>query len=83
MDEDIKRGLKKIAKNTEIRVAESLLRWKHKKEGKKMPDEEDIGRQSEAIADQANQIIAKRGKNIWEELKRVYQKGQKKEGSSD
>lgn len=77
MDEEIKRGLKKIAKNTELRVAESILRWKYKKEGKKVPGDEDIGQKSEELADEAHQIIAKRGKNIWKELKKAYRKGQK------
>ena len=77
MDEEIKRGLKKIAKNTEIRVAESILRWKYKKEGKKIPGYEEIGQKSEELADESHQIIAKRGKSIWKELKKAYRKGQK------
>jgi len=83
MDEDIKRGLKKMAKDTQVKVAESILRWKYKKEGKKVPDEEDIGRQSEELAHQAHEIVAKRGKKIWNEIKRAYQNKQKKGGSSD
>lgn len=83
MDEDIKRGLRKIAKNTEIKVAESLLRWKYKKEKAKIPDDEDIVQKSKVIADQAHEIITKRGGNIWKELKKAYHKGQKKEGSRD
>ena len=83
MDEDIKRGLRKIARNTEIKVAESLLRWKYKKEKAKIPDDEEIVQKSKVIADQAHEIITKRGKNIWKEFKKAYHKGQKKEGSSD
>lgn len=83
MDEDIKRGLRKIARNTEIKVAESLLRWKYKKEKGKIPHDEDIVQKSKVIADQAHEIITKRGKNIWKEFKKAYHKGQKKEGSRD
>jgi len=83
MDEDLKKGLKKMAKNAEMKVAESLLRWKYRKEGKKVPDDESIGQQSKIISDQAHHIIAKRGKNIWEGLKEAYQKGKKKEDSTD
>ena len=32
MDENIKKGMKKLAENAEIGVARSILRWKYKKE---------------------------------------------------
>jgi hypothetical protein len=83
MDEELKTGLKKIVKGTELKVAESILRWKYKKEGKKIPHGADIERQSKQIAEEAHQIIAKRGKNIWNELIRVSRKGEKGKGSSD
>jgi len=83
MDEDLKKGIKKVARDTEIKVTESVLRWKVKKEGGKMPDDQNIRRQSEVIADQAHQIISKRGKNIWNQLKGVYRKEQKEESSGD
>jgi hypothetical protein len=83
VDEDIKRGLKKIARNTETMLAESVLRWKHKKEGKKIPNNQELENRSRAIADQAHKIISKRGKNIWKEFKKAYQERQKKEGHSD
>lgn len=83
MDEDLKRGLKEIAKNAEIKVASSLLRWKYKKEKKGVPDEGDIGRQSEIITDQAHKIITKRGKNIWTGLKKAYHDVRGKEGPGD
>jgi hypothetical protein len=83
MDEDLKKGLKKMAKNAELKVAESLLRWKYKKEGKRIPDDESIGQQTRTITDQAHQIIAKRGKGIWEGFKAAYEKGKKKEDSKD
>ena len=65
MDEEIKKGLKRVARDTEIKVTESILRWKYKREGKRVPDASKIGQHSEMIADQAHSIIAKRGKNIW------------------
>jgi Flp pilus assembly protein TadB len=83
MDEDIKRGLKKIARNTETMLTGSLLRWKYKKEGKKIPNNQELEQQSQLITDQARKIISKRGKNIWNELKRAYKERQKKEGHSD
>lgn len=83
MDEELRKGLKRIAKNAELKLAESLLRWKYKKEGRTILDDENIGEQSKLITDQAHQIVVKRGKNILDEFKQAYQKGQKKENSSD
>ena len=83
MDEELKKGLKKMAKNAELKVAESLLRWKYKKEGKSTPDDESIGQQTRTITDQAHQIIAKRGKRIWAGFKEAYQKARKEEDSTD
>lgn len=83
MDEDIKQGLKKIARNTETMLTGSILRWKYKKEGKKIPNNQELEQQSQLIADQAHKIISKRGKNIWNELKKAYKERQKKEGHSD
>ena len=82
MDEELKKGLRRIGKNAELKLTESILRWKYRKEGKRIPDDENIGEQSKAITDQAHQIIAKRGKSIWVGFKQAYQKGQKKEDSS-
>ncbi len=83
MEEELKKGLKEMAKNAELKVAESLLRWKYKKEGKRVPDDESIGQQTKTITDQAHQIIAKRGKGIWEGFKEAYEKAKKEEDSTD
>ena len=83
MDEDLKKGLKKMGKNAELKLTESLLRWKYRKEGKVIPDDENLGEQSKVIAEQAHQIITKRGKTIWGELTQAYRKRQKKEDSKD
>jgi hypothetical protein len=83
MDEDLKKGLKKMGKNAELKLTESLLRWKYRKEGKVIPDEDDLGEQSKVIAEQAHKIIAKRGKSIWGELTQAYRKAKKREDSED
>ena len=82
MDEDIKRGLKKLARSTEIKVAESILRWKYKKEGKRIQDE-DLDEESKRVADHAREVITRRGKGIWDGFKEAYKKAQKKEDSAD
>ena len=83
MDEEIKKGFKRIARNTGVKVTESILRWKYKKEGKTIPDDQSLEVQSGLITDQAHQIISRSGKNIWGELKKVYHKKQTKEDSGD
>ena len=83
MDEDLKKGLKKMGKNAELKLTESLLRWKYRKEGKVLPNDENLGEQSKVIAEQAHKIITKRGKSIWGELTQAYRKRQKKEDSKD
>lgn len=83
MDEDIKKGLKKIVRDTENRVTGSILRWKYRKEGKEMPNNQDLDKKSQKITDQAHQIISRRGKNVWNELKKAYSEMHKKEGDGD
>ena len=79
MEEDFKKSLKNMARKTELKATESLLRWRYKKEGKEIIDDGNLERQSQVITDQAHEIISRRGKNIWHELKKVYKRGHKKE----
>ncbi|MBN1830562.1 MAG: hypothetical protein JW896_00465 [Deltaproteobacteria bacterium] len=83
MDEDLKKGLKKMGKSAELKLTESLLRWKYRKEGKVIPDDENLGEQSKVIAEQAHKIIAKRGKSIWGELTKAYRKNRNRGESKD
>lgn len=83
MDEDLKKGLKKMGKNAELKLTESLLRWKYRKEGKTIPDDENLGEQSKVITEQAHKIIAKRGKSIWSEFTKAYRKSRNREESTD
>lgn len=79
MDDELKKNLKKMTEKTEIRLTESILRWKYKKEGKDIPPDQNLEGQSRMILEQAHKTISKRGKNIWNELKRVYRKKGTKE----
>jgi hypothetical protein len=74
MDDDLKRNIKNIAEKTEIKLTESLLRWKYKKEGKEIPADQNIESQSRQIMNEAHKTLSKRGKNIWNELRKAYQK---------
>jgi len=79
VDKETKEEIKRLARNTEIRVTEAFLRWKYKKDGKKVPEAPDLQRQSREVTDQARDIIKKRGKNILKELKKAYQKDKNQE----
>ena len=72
MDEEIKIGIKKVAKGTEAKLIASLLRWKYKKEGKVIPPDDGLEQQSRHIRDHAHDVIAKRGRNVWREIKEAY-----------
>jgi hypothetical protein len=79
MDEQIKRNIKKLARDAENKVARSILRWKYKKEGKPVPVEHQLDNESHYVAEKAHQIIVKRGKTVLNELKKVYFKDDQKE----
>jgi len=79
MDEQIKKNVKKLARDAENKVARSILRWKYKKEGKSVPVEHQLENESRYVAEKAHQVIAKRGKTVLNELKKVYFKGDRKE----
>jgi nitrogenase subunit NifH len=72
MANDIKDGIKKIAKETEVKLTGFLLRWKDQREGKEIPDDDAIDRKSRIVADKANEIFKRRGKTIFNEIKNVY-----------
>ena len=74
MAEEIKHNLKKIAEEAEIKVTKSVLRWKYKKEGKDVPPEYRLESESRQVAGRAHEILAKRGRNVFNELKKVYRK---------
>jgi hypothetical protein len=79
MDEQIKKNVKKFARDAENKVARSILRWKYKKEGKQVPVEDQLENESRYVAEKAHQVIAKRGKTVLNELKKVYFKSDRKE----
>ena len=83
MDDETKREIKKIARNTQIRVAESLLRWKYKKEGKELPEDGELHSQSRFVAERAQEIITRRSRNVWAELKKTYQKKRPQEDDKE
>lgn len=62
-------SLSEIAQNVEVRLTETLLRWRYKRQGKTPPADDQLKDQSRAITDQVHEILLRRGKNIWKEFK--------------
>ena len=74
MSEETKDNLKKMTEEVEMRLARSILRWKYRKEGKEAPLDYQLDNESRRVADRAHQVVVKRGKNVLDELKKVYKK---------
>jgi len=72
MSEETKNNLKKMAEEAEMRIARSILRWKYRKEGKEAPMDDQLVKESRQVADRAHQVVVRRGKNVLDELKKVY-----------
>jgi hypothetical protein len=84
MDKNSKNEIKRVLDRAEQGITRSILRWKYKKEGRPVPQDEHIEGQSREVVEKAHKIIAKRGRSIWGELKKVYSReGDRKEGSHD
>ena len=63
--------MKNMVKATEMKITESVLRWKYKKEGKEIPGESELQHRSHVISQKANEILNRRGKSIMKEVKEV------------
>ena len=78
MDEDIKKDIKRLAKNTELMIARSLLRWKYKKEDKPLPGDRQLDQNTRNLVDKAHEILARRGNRVLSELKKESRHPKKK-----
>lgn len=83
MSQEIKNDLKRLARDTETLLAQSLLKWRYRKEGKTIPNEQRVRRESEAVAERANRIVSERGKRAWAELKRARRRSEEGEDERD
>jgi hypothetical protein len=78
MDDEFKRNIKKVIQQAEMRVSRSILRWKYKKEGRTVPGDHQLENESRNVASRAHEVVVKRGKNVWDELRKVYFKDDRK-----
>lgn len=83
MGNDVKKDLKKIAKDTQTSIVRSLLSWKYKRDGLPVPDDEMLQMQSRQISRRANDLILGRGKGVWNEVKKAYNEGRNSRKESD
>ena len=83
MDKTLKKEIKKFAKEGEAKLIGSLFRWRYRKDKRSAPTNQEIEERSRVFVDQAHQILSKRGKNIWGELKKGVQELKKEEEPED
>lgn len=79
VDRKTKNEIQEALDRMERGITRSIIRWKYKKDNRPLPQDEFIEDQSRYVVDEAHRIVSKRGKRIWNELRRVYSKGSKKE----
>lgn len=72
MSDRIKKNVLRALQQAEVGMARSLILWKHRKNNIPEPDETNLEKESQRVADEANKVISKRGKNFWNEIKQVY-----------
>ena len=80
MSKEIKKDIKKVAKEAETKVTEAILRFKYSSDGQKIPDKKNLEQQSKVITDQANKLLSKSGKSLWNEIKEIYHKKNTRKG---
>jgi hypothetical protein len=61
-------------RQSELRLAKSLLQWKLQKEGRTPPDEAELDAAASRLLDQAREIARKTGKNLYDILKEEARK---------
>jgi hypothetical protein len=67
-------SLSGIAQGVEVKLTETLLRWRYKRQGKTPPADDQLKTRSRTITDQVNEILVRRGKNIWKQLRSKTEK---------
>jgi len=56
-------------RQSELRLAKSILRWKLQKEGSSVPDNSDLNAAASRLLDEAREIAKKRGMTLLDILK--------------
>ncbi len=74
MDDKKTGPLSEMAQNIEVRLTESLLRWRYKRQGKTPPADDSLKSQSRIVTEQVNEILLRRGKNLLKELRSKHEK---------
>jgi hypothetical protein len=79
VDMKTKKEIRKTLDRMERGITRSIIRWKYKKEDRPLPQDEFIEDQSRSVVNEAHRIVSKRGKRIWNELRKVYSKESREE----
>jgi hypothetical protein len=62
-------SLSEIAQGVEVKLTETLLRWRYKRQGKTPPSDDQLKNRSRAVTAQVHEILLRRGKNVWKGFK--------------
>ena len=79
IEKDMKNNLKKLVKDTEVKLTESILKWKIKRSGENMPNKKVLEHNSRLIAEQANRILSGKAKKFLNDVKKAYNESKKRE----
>jgi len=71
MDNNDKPTLGKKIRSAEKELTKGLIKWRFKRAGRVLPDEETLDHGSEKVVEEAHRVIKKRGKNIFDEFKQA------------
>lgn len=84
MDKNTGNDIRRAINRAERGITKSIIRWKYRKEGRPMPLDDTIDGNARHVVNQAHEIIARRGRSVWNELKNVYskEKGKKEDDKS-
>ena len=66
-------SLGKRIRSAEKKLTKELIKLKFKRDGLPTPDEEAVDRNSERIVDEANKLVKRRARSVFEELKKTKQ----------
>ena len=79
MGTELKKDFLKLAREAEISLTKSILKWRFEKEGKQPPEEQDLDKKSREVSDQVNRIISDGARSLWDEIKKAYKDRKKEE----
>ena len=83
MGKNNRNEIRRALDRAERGITRSVIRWKYRKEGRPLPPDDALEGHSRQVVDQAHEIIARRGRSVWNEFRNVYARQKGKKGGGD